>query len=1121
MSSVPQEDREPEPQFTIPPSLHSYLQLARDAARLFEQTSNPLALDDAIHAWEHILAHADFASADPGFRLVVFNDCAGSFLRRYLIKNTLEDINRAVHFMQDALEQIPPAMPLPSRLLVNLSEVLLMRYRHAPAAYEGDLDQAIELYKQALALTPETAPDFPARLAKLANALESRYQRIHDFSALEAAILYHKQAIERTPFADSAFPERLNNLGDCLRTRYLYSNEKGDLDQAIACAELVAQFHTLDPLESAGYLNNLGNVLRNRYEAYSTSVDLERAIQIYREAVAGVPTHSPYDSMFVHNLGVALRDRYYLLGERADLVEAMDHLQRAVDTAPLQSELRPGYLSDLGTAFDDWFQHTGALEELERSIQTHWQAVRQTPENAPALGLHWNNLGNALRNLATRSAKEADLTQAIEAYREAVAHTPPSSYYYASRLNNLANALKDRFIRTSAIEDLQQSVQFYEQALKLLQPGATEYIIVLGNLAGSLYTRYLLNKEPADLDRAIALWQETIERAPTDSPYLPSQWNNMGQALRIRYQNFCDPQDWEKAVGAWKRAIERGKEVTAYVALSSARNWGNWAFEQEQWSEACEAYEVAHMIIRHLLSLQVLRHNKESWLREVQQTFAQAAYALAKEGRLEEAVIAMEEGRAYLLTESLERNRAELQRLQDIGHGELYERYQQAITDWEKLSKGLYLGEDTFSAKIPSTQSIRAAREKLDSVIALLRMVPGYEDFFASPPFSRIHASIFPASSLVYILVTEHGGLALHLQAETPAVTPLFLPGLKETVVRQKVVEMSTALEAYTRGDRAMQSSCFQQMDTITHWLWSVVMGDMIEVFSLKSTVALIATGLLALLPLQAAWTNDSNNLTKRRYALDHLTFTSIPNARALTAARERTLQASGDGLLIVDDPQPVAEPLGTEGYETEFARLLFPRFRLLRHEQATLDTVLKEMLLYPIWHFNCHGYADVVNPLASGLLMAEKHPLTLQHLLDLHLSDARLAVLSACETALPGITLPNEVISLPMGLLQAGFVGVIASLWKVEYTSTMLLMIRFYDLWRKQAVAAPEALRQAQLWLRDTTTSQKLAYIEQFSMEEGLSPEKAHQLYEYVFIHMPRTCAPPYYWAAFNYTGI
>jgi hypothetical protein len=117
MSSAPQEDRESEPQFMIPPSLHSYLQLAGDAARLFEQTSNSLALDDAIHAWEHILAHADFASADPGFRLVVFNDCAGSFLRRYLIKNTFEDINRAVYSMQDALEQIPPAMPLPSRFI--------------------------------------------------------------------------------------------------------------------------------------------------------------------------------------------------------------------------------------------------------------------------------------------------------------------------------------------------------------------------------------------------------------------------------------------------------------------------------------------------------------------------------------------------------------------------------------------------------------------------------------------------------------------------------------------------------------------------------------------------------------------------------------------------------------------------------------------------------------------------------------------------------------------------------------------------------------------------------------------------------------------------------------------
>ena len=60
-----------------------------------------------------------------------------------------------------------------------------------------------------------------------------------------------------------------------------------------------------------------------------------------------------------------------------------------------------------------------------------------------------------------------------------------------------------------------------------------------------------------------------------------------------------------------------------------------------------------------------------------------------------------------------------------------------------------------------------------------------------------------------------------------------------------------------------------------------------------------------------------------------------------------------------------------------------------------------------------------------------------------------RLAVLSACETALPGTGLPDEVVALPTGLLQAGVAGVIASQWAVPDLGTAILMAEFYRRWR------------------------------------------------------------------------
>ena len=76
--------------------------------------------------------------------------------------------------------------------------------------------------------------------------------------------------------------------------------------------------------------------------------------------------------------------------------------------------------------------------------------------------------------------------------------------------------------------------------------------------------------------------------------------------------------------------------------------------------------------------------------------------------------------------------------------------------------------------------------------------------------------------------------------------------------------------------------------------------------------------------------------------------------------------------------------------------------------------------------------------------------------------NQARLAVLSACETATIGEELVDEVVNFPTGMLQAGAAACIGSLWSVSDVSTALLMRRSYELWRA-GIGPSEALRCAQ----------------------------------------------------------
>jgi CHAT domain-containing protein len=210
------------------------------------------------------------------------------------------------------------------------------------------------------------------------------------------------------------------------------------------------------------------------------------------------------------------------------------------------------------------------------------------------------------------------------------------------------------------------------------------------------------------------------------------------------------------------------------------------------------------------------------------------------------------------------------------------------------------------------------------------------------------------------------------------------------------------------------------------------------------------------------------------------------------------------DSILAIDNPR---QDLPSSEREVMAAVKTFDSRTVLRHETATTATVADNLGQQAIVHFSCHGTANFNEPLNSGLLMSDGL-LTLRELFNLKLTEGnkrgiRLAVLSACETGLPGLDLADEAIGLPVGLLQAGVAGAIASLWAVNEQSTMILLTKFYDLWRNDRLTPPAALRQAQQWLRNATLSE------------------IRQLTSINFRGAEHPFAHPYYWAGFSYTGI
>jgi CHAT domain-containing protein len=166
---------------------------------------------------------------------------------------------------------------------------------------------------------------------------------------------------------------------------------------------------------------------------------------------------------------------------------------------------------------------------------------------------------------------------------------------------------------------------------------------------------------------------------------------------------------------------------------------------------------------------------------------------------------------------------------------------------------------------------------------------------------------------------------------------------------------------------------------------------------------------------------------------------------------------------------------------------------------------------------------ANLTDPLRSRVVLGDGE-LTLEEILRLRLR-VRLAVLAACETAMVGTVLPDEVVSLPTGLVQAGAAAVIASMWGCDQLATAVILVEFYR--RLPEVSPATALRDAQRCVRDSTRDE-LQQRWETALDEACAwlPESAGEpLLNLLLLDPPSDREPRPWsgvetWAALSFTG-
>jgi tetratricopeptide (TPR) repeat protein len=130
---------------------------------------------------------------------------------------------------------------------------------------------------------------------------------------------------------------------------------------------------------------------------------------------------------------------------------------------------------------------------------------------------------------------------------------------------------------------------------------------------------------------------------------------------------------------------------------------------------------------------------------------------------------------------------------------------------------------------------------------------------------------------------------------------------------------------------------------------------------------------------------------------------------------------------------------------------------------------------------FSCHSkfYADAA--LNSGIILPSREKLTARELFQIRTS-ADLVSLSACESGRSEEKPGDEMLGLVRSIIFAGAKSVLASLWRVDDLATYVTMTKFYEEFYTKQLNKSQALRAAQLYVRDLNAKDLLRIVERLT---------------------------------------
>jgi CHAT domain-containing protein len=911
-------------------------------------------------------------------------------------------------------------------------------------------------------------------------------------------------------------------------------NEANNLEIAITGYEVASTVLTRDAFPEQWGLcqTRLGNAYHRRLKG-DTAENIERAIAQCQNALQ-VHTREAFPELWAESQrNLALAYGYRIRGdqsENAELAIAACEAAMQVYTREASPEAWAKIQNNLGIIYRDRIEGNKS-ENLEQAIACYQNALEiRTREDFPELWAQTQmNLGSAYRYRVEGDRAE-NIEMAIAASKAALQVYTREAFPkdWAGVQMNLANAYGDR-IRGDRGENLEIAIATHEAALEVLtqQEFPREWAMTQMNL-GNAY-----------------LWRECID----------------------------------EAIACYQSALKVFTPAAFPVeCLNTGRNFSHLAFAVGRWAEAIQGYGAAIEAVETSRTWATSESRRQEILAQAIDVYKNMVQACINDGQLEKAIETVERSRSKRLVDLMASN--------DLYQsGEIPPEVKELLQRFEDLQQRIDRERSSYDAdnnrelmRVGNSTRDRAAFQAYNEAIATLEAekLQVWEQLRRFDPVLAGEIQVTPLKFADIQKLIDQPTTAILSFYTTNTDTHIF-------VLRQNKITLHTCTG---QGVETLQNGIFQNwlMPYVSdRKIWesqiNTILSELSQRLQLPELISKHLEGIEELIivphlllhqipfaalpivrenltppcppsPLLAGDRSVSEELGERsKYLGDKFLIRYTPSCQILEFCHQRgnveTFQATSLQYGTVEDAEDNLPCASFEGEQIAQLCDIRQERRLIGSTQATCNNYRQLVQKIQVLHSCHHAQSRLDNPLESQLKLADGS-ITLGQLMTpgWRLPNLSDVFLSCCETNLGDPSISDDILTLSTGFLCAGARSVVSTLWAVDDLATALFSTFYYQQ-RQQIKSRPEALRQAQIKLRELKKGELKELFKQVEIKrkqartkrnqyppdsvEYLKCDREYKKYAGVTIQIEKVknyqeeypFSHPGYWAAFTCQGL